>query len=106
VAMSSVLFSLCGLYVGTKVTSLNSFMITTIPFEVALCLPPILFLFGVFKSSLWLAHPGVAAINLITADKSSWHISTLILALWIIPTYLLCKNSVSSSFRRMGGAKL
>lgn len=106
VALSSALFSLCGLCVGSNTRSLNSFMIATVPFEIFLCVPPILLVFGVIKSKLWLIHPGVAAIKLIKADQSLWYVAVLSLVLWIVPVYFLCKKAVMKSFRVMGGAKL
>lgn len=106
VAFSSVLFSLCGLMVGSNIKTLNGFMIAMVPFEVFLCLPAILSLFGVLSSSLWILHPGVAAIELIQGKQEHWVIALLVLIVWIIPAFFLCKSMVSKSFRRMGGAKL
>lgn len=106
VALSSVLFSLCGLWVGANIQSLNSFMIATVPFEIVLCVPPILYLFGVIKSKLWLIHPGVAAISLIKGDSTLWYVAILSLLVWMLPIYLCCKKAVKKSFCAMGGAKL
>ncbi len=106
VALSSVLFSLCGLIVGANINSLNGFMIATVPFEIILCLPPILYLFGVIKSSLWLIHPGVAAIRLISGRIDLWQIAVVSITIWIIPAFALCKKAVAKSFVSMGGAKL
>jgi fluoroquinolone transport system permease protein len=106
VALSSVLFSLCGLLVSSNIKSLNGFMIASVPFEIVLCFPPVLFVFGVIKSKFWLIHPGVAAINLIKAEQSLWYLSVLSLIVWIVPAYVLCKIAVVKSFRAMGGVKL
>ncbi|MEG0892159.1 MAG: ABC transporter permease [Oscillospiraceae bacterium] len=106
VALSSVLFSLCGLMVGSNIKTLSGFMIATVPFEIFICVPALLFLFGVLKSELWLLHPGVPAIRLICGDTNHWYLSAMSLMLWIVPAYLLCKKAVVRSFCAMGGVKL
>lgn len=106
VALSSVLFSLCSLIVGSNIRTLNSFMLAIVPFEIIICLPALLYLFGVIKPGLWALHPGVAAIRLISGDPAGRSFSVLCLALWCVPLYLICKRSVVRSFSRLGGAKL
>lgn len=106
VALSSILFSLCGLAVSSNIRSLNGFMIATLPFEIMLCVPAILYQFGVIESSTWLVHPGVAAIYLIGGQTELWYMAALSILIWILPIYILCKKAVNKSFISMGGAKL
>ncbi len=106
VILSSIIFSLCGLFVGSNIKTLNGFMIATVPFEIILFLPALLYLFGVITSDLWTIHPGVAAIRLISGDLQLWYLSVFFLALWIVPIYLACKKAVVKSFSCMGGAKI
>ncbi len=106
VALSSVLFSLCGLAVGSNIRSLNGFMIATLPFEIILCVPAILYQFDVIKAPGWLIHPGVAAIYLIGGQMELWYVAVLSILIWILPIYILCKTAVKKSFVSMGGAKL
>lgn len=106
VAFSSILFSLCGLFVGAKIQTLNGFMIATVPFEILLCGPSILYLFGLLNSEFWILHPGVAALKLICGEVKLWYVTIPILLLWSIPAYLLCKKAVNQSFSKMGGMKL
>lgn len=106
VALSSALLSLCGLLVSAHIKTLNSFLIATVPFEIVLCLPAVLWLFGFFKASVWIFHPGIAAIRLIYGDSQLWYLSVLSLVLWLIPVYFACKKAVAKSFSSMGGAKL
>ncbi|MDD3362281.1 MAG: hypothetical protein PHW34_11480 [Hespellia sp.] len=106
VALASMLLSLCGLLIGSRIQTLNSFMIATIPFEIVICVPPLLYLAGILQSSIWILHPGVAAIRLIRADASQWYLSALSIVLWMIPIYYVCKKSVIKSFHKMGGAKI
>ena len=106
VALSSILFSLCGLAVGSNIRSLNGFMIATLPFEIILCVPAVLYQFGVIESSVWIVHPGVAAIYLIGGQMEVWYMAALSILIWILPIYILCKKAVNKSFVSMGGAKL
>lgn len=106
VAFSSILFSMCGLLVGSHVNSLNGFMIATIPFEIFLCAPAILYLFDFIKGAAWYLHPGVAAIRLIGGGTGAWYRDAAVLLLWMLLAYLGCKGAVKRSFQTMGGAKL
>lgn len=106
VMLSSVLFSLCGLTVGANIKSLNGFMIATVPFEIILFVPSLLYLFGLLKNVVWVLHPGVAAIQLISGKTKHWYAAAIVIALWIIPIYLISKKAVKKSFHSMGGAKL
>lgn len=106
VALSSVMFSLCGLLVGTSIRSLNGFMIATVPFEIVICAPAILYIFKILKSDWWIAHPGIAAIRIISGDSNLWYLSLGSMILWLIPIYFVCKKLVNKSFSTMGGAKI
>lgn len=106
VSFSSILFSLCGLIVGVNIKSLNSFTIATVPFEIILCVPSLLYFFGVLTSKLWLLHPGVAAVILIRGNQNLSGIALLTLILWCVPAFFLCKKAVHKSFCKMEGAKL
>ncbi|WKY44017.1 ABC transporter permease [Eubacteriaceae bacterium ES2] len=106
VAFSSVLFSLCGLSVGVNIKSLNSFMIATVPFEIILCLPPLLYLFGLIQSPLWLIHPGVSAIALISGQSQLGFPAILSIVFWIFPVFVYCKKAAAKSFISLEGIKL
>ena len=106
VMFSSLLFSLCGLLVATSIKTLNGFIIATIPFEIVLCFPAMLYAFGILKSTIWLIHPGVAAMRLILGVEQFWYLDILSLMIWILPVYCICKRAVVRSFIRMGGAKI
>lgn len=106
VGLASILFSLCGLSIGSNIKSLNGFLVMTIPFELVLCLPAILYLFNVIESGLWMLHPGVAAIRLISGEYQMWYLCLLSIVIWSIPVFILCKRLVRKSFISMGGAKI
>ncbi len=111
VALSSCLFSLVGLSIGANIQSLNAFTIVTVPFEIVLCLPPLLFLFKVIQSPLWLMHPGVSAIYLLmnhpqNAFFPQAFMALLSLIIWIIPSFIICKKKVYQSLISLKGAEL
>ena len=106
VALSSALFSLCGLIVGANIKTLNGFVIASVPFEIVICVPALLYLFEVLNSPFWTLHPGVAAIQLISGRGGLMPLSALSLIFWCAAGFLICKRAVANSFRRMGGAKL
>lgn len=106
VAFGSALFSLVSLIVATKIESLNSFMIATVPFEILICLPPILYLFDVISSPLWILHPGVASIRLINCEKDFFIFDIASLLVWGTTIFFICRNEVKKSFAKLGGGKL
>jgi len=85
--LASALFSLAGLLVGTRAPTLNGYMILSVPFELALFLPAILWYFassGILNTQsgwasclrfaahpAWIAHPGAAALVLIGSGGRS-----------------------------------
>lgn len=102
-ALSSFLCSACGLIAAERSRSLNQFVIFAVPFELILCLPPVLLLFG--HESPWLMlHPGVAAVWLIYGDAPNPLLCLLSLVLWCIPALLLCRKSVKRYLTSAGGA--
>lgn len=106
VALSSNLFSLCGLIVGARIKTLNGFMMATVPFEIIICVPAILYLFDILNGNIWLMHPGIAAIRLIQGESLLWWTDVISLVLWCVPIYLEAVKSVKKSFSEMGGAKI
>lgn len=105
IALSSALFSLCGLFAAAQVRTLNGFFIAVIPFEIVLCLPAVLALFGVLSAPWWVLHPGVAAIRLIGSSVPPVaEVASLIV--WTAVTLLFCRKVVQRSFYEMGGGTL
>lgn len=105
ILLASALCSLCGLIVAMSVTTLNQFLIYTIPFELFLCLPPALLLFGFDRPAL-LLHPGVAAVSLIFGDAGHPALCLLVLAVWGVLAFFLCLRTVRRNFVTMGGAAI
>lgn len=103
ITLSSFLCSACGLIAAERSRSLNQFVLLAVPFELILCLPPVLLLFG--YSNPWLMlHPGVAAVWLIYGDAPSIPLCFTSLVLWCIPALLFCRKSIRRYFQEAGGA--
>ncbi|NMS91189.1 ABC transporter permease [Clostridioides difficile] len=102
---SSVIFSLIGLMVASKVSSLNKFIVLTIPIEIICFIPPILNVLVDTKSSIDF-YPFNICISLISGDKSFIIINFLILILMTIITYFITYYFVCSSWKKVGGVKL
>lgn len=99
---ASFLCSACGLIAAQRSRSLNQFILLAVPFELLLCLPPVLLLFGL--DSPWLMlHPGIAAVWLIYGDAPGAVLCFLSLALWCVPALALCKKSVERYLASAGG---
>jgi fluoroquinolone transport system permease protein len=103
--LGSVIFSLLGLIVATRITSLNQFMVATIPFELICIVPPVVYLLG-YKKELMLIHPGCIVIQLITGEAGMNPTWFLLLFIWIVIIYDCAYRSVKSMFREVGGVKL
>lgn len=103
--LGSVLFSLMGLTIAARISSLNQFMVATIPFELICFVPPIAFLFGYEKSYL-MFHPGTIIVSTILGERHFDALTLLILLGWIILLYLITHNIVRKMFLSVGGVKL
>ena len=103
VVLSSFICSACGLIAARFSRSLNQFVLLAVPFEMAICLPPALLLFG-FDSPWLMLHPGVSAVWLIYGDAPNAALCLLSLFLWCIPVFVLCHGSVKRYFGKAGGA--
>lgn len=101
--LSSFLCSSCGLIAAERSRSLNHFVLLAVPFELVLCLPPVLLLFG-YDSPWLMVHPGAAAVWLIYGDAPSTPLCLLSLVLWCVPALCFCRNRIGRYFERAGGA--
>lgn len=107
ILLASILMSMCGLIVAYKTSSLNQFLIATVPFEIVIFIPALLYLFDLLQSDLWLLHPGVASIRLILGGNSLQIVVSLIsLCTFDFFVFVLCKRSVKQYFCQMGGGTL
>ena len=105
--LGSIIFSLCGIIVGAKISSLNQYIICTIPFEIVGFLPVIMYRLG-FQSEnfLMLIHPGCGVMQLIQG-KTEFIIPSLVsIIIWIALLFVIANKAVKKMFRQSGGVKL
>lgn len=105
IVLASFLFSLCGLIAAIKVTTLNQFIIFSVPFEIIICLPPALLLFGIEHPAM-LLHPGMAAVYLIHGSAANPLLCSIVLLLWGGLAFPVCLHVVRNNFLTMGGASI
>jgi len=104
VFLGSCFFSAIGLMLAANIASLNQFIIVTIPAEVLINLPAIVYLFG-WKPRWLLLHPGVSIIEL-CQNGADVIPAVFILILWTALSAMFACNAVTKSFRLLGGMKL
>lgn len=105
VLLTSFLCSACGLIAAQRSRSLNQFILLAVPFELVLCLPPVVLLTGFYRPWLML-HPGISAVWLIYGDAPSVPLCLLSIALWCIPALGFCSRSITAYFQSAGGESI
>lgn len=106
--LGSILFSLVGLIVATKINSLNQFIIGIIPLSTVVSMPPFLTFFG-FDNIFLRLHPGVIVLELILHGVQEGHAtldSALILCLWIAVFWFWARVNVKKMINYLGGIKI
>ena len=96
---SSIIFSLLGLILASKASSLNQFIVLSIPIEIICFIPPILNVLLDTK-----LYPFNICISLISGDKNFIMINILISIIIII--YFITYYFICSSWKKVGGVKL
>jgi fluoroquinolone transport system permease protein len=104
VFLGSCLFSAVGLVIAVHVTSLNEFVVTTIPAGLIINLPAIAWLFG-YQPRVLALHPGVCIIKMLQNAEGTLS-STAILCVWSVLTIAYAVHFVSKKFRSLGGVVL
>lgn len=101
----SAMFTLLGIIVASRVSSLNQFILATIPLELICFLPPLLYLFG-YDKSFMLVHPAVILIRFISGNSDHMLVLSLILIAWIALLYVIANKLTAKMFKSVGGVKL
>ncbi len=101
----SVLFSLLGLLAASKISSLNQFLLLTVPIELVSFLPAIIYLMG-YQKSILLLHPGCIIIRFLLGNNSYLLPLIILLFIWIGILYLITYYSIKKMFTEVGGVKL
>lgn len=104
VFLCSCLFSAIGLIVACRISSLNQFVIATIPAELLISIPAVAWLFG-YEKSLLLFHPGVCLMELCRGSERALP-ALMILLLWVLFFSFLAKRTVKNMLKSVGGVKL
>lgn len=103
--LSSVIFTLVGLIVATKIGSLNQFFMVIIPIEILCFVPAFLYLFG-YKSNVLRWYPINLCLGLI-ANKNENNMIAIILILTIIALLsIIAYRCVSKMWKSVGGVRL
>lgn len=103
-ALASIIFTLLGIIVATKITSLNQFLLWTIPIECLGFVPAILHLFGLTPAMLRF-YPINLCIDMI-GGKSPEAVQIFITVMLIVILGLIARKGVIDMWNSMGGLKL
>ncbi|MFD1179486.1 hypothetical protein ACFQ3W_24760 [Paenibacillus puldeungensis] len=104
VFLGSCLFSAVGLMVAAGIGTLNQFIVATIPAELIINVPAIVYLFG-WKPGWLILHPGASIIELCQNGPNAW-LAAIILAVWVGITAGVARHTVAKSLQALGGVKL
>lgn len=102
--ISSIFFTLLGIIITTKISSLNQFLLATLPVEILAFVPAILHLFRVTPSAL-AVYPVNTFIDLIAGN--SFSVIGLVLGIILnVLLFFITKKCVMKMWISMGGVKL
>lgn len=108
IMLGSILFSLAGLIVATKVNSLNGFMLGVIPIGTVLSLPPFLIFFG-FNNIFLQLHPGVIVLEHILSGVGIGRVkffAVVVLLFWIGVLWIWARINLKKMISNLGGVNL
>ena len=103
-ALSGILFTLLGMILATKITSLNQFILFTVPVEIACFVPAVLHLFQLLPTELRNYSANVC-MDMI-AGRSFTAAGILLLGAVIILLFYLAEKCVLKMWESAGGVKL
>lgn len=104
VFLSSCLFSSIGLIVACNSKTLNQFMLFTVPAELLIFIPAVIWMF--WEIGWWMRlHPGAAALELCLPQGGTLAPAAVLMA-WTAAFVLLAIHSVKRMLLRLGGIKL
>lgn len=103
-SLSSILFTLAGMIIASKIVSLNQFMIATVPFEIIVFIPAILHLCGIMPATMRV-YPPIVCMELVTGKMCSW-LGLLITIIFMILMFFVACRCVVRMWQVEGGVKL
>ncbi|WP_026663199.1 hypothetical protein [Butyrivibrio proteoclasticus] len=101
--LACVIFTLCGIIVATKISSLNQFILFTAPIEIIGFIPAILHLFGV--GSFPKVYPANVCMDLVMGKVPSF-LGLTVTVLTIVLLTMGANKSVLKLWQEQGGIKL
>ena len=104
VFLGSCLFSAVGLIIAANISTLNAFIIATIPASLFINIPAIAYLFG-FKTNWMILHPGVSIMELLVNGQNVLA-ALLVLIVWTALVIVLSCKVVQRMLQAVGGVKL
>lgn len=97
--ITSILFTLLGIALASKITTLNQFIIITTPFEIIMFVPALFYLFGKQNGVMKLIPPNICMGLLMEEHWNGW-IEGSILLLTIGLLFLWAVTATKSAWRR------
>ncbi|WP_195269188.1 ABC transporter permease [Eubacterium sp. 1001713B170207_170306_E7] len=98
----AMLFSMVGLTAATRISTLNQFIVLTVPIELLILGPAVLWGTGYRPRMLGL-HPGVAVYQLISGNPD-W--TALSLLLWLAAAFVMARAAYIKMTKSLGGVTL
>ena len=102
--LSGILFTLLGIIIATKITSLNQFILATVPVEVIAFVPAVLHLFGITPEFMRI-YPANVCMDMICGREFSVAGLVFTAAMIAVLFYAACRT-VSKMWQCEGGVKL
>lgn len=102
--LGSCLFSAVGIMIAANISTLNRFIVATVPAELLIYIPAIVWLFG-WKPGWLILHPGVCIIELCQNGANALP-AAFILVFWAALSALVASCVVEKSIRSLGGVKI
>lgn len=102
--LSSVIFTLLGIIIATKVTSLNQFILWTVPIEILGSVPAVFHLFGTSPAILHF-YPANVCMDMIAGNQVT-PVGLFFVVVLIIVLFIIARNCVLKMWKSAGGIKL
>lgn len=103
-ALSGIIFTLFGMIIATKITSLNQFVLWTVPIEIVGFVPAILHLFGISLAALrW--YPANVCMDMIAGNEGTL-IGLLITIALVVALFVAARKCILRMWQSTGGVKL
>jgi fluoroquinolone transport system permease protein len=102
--LSGTMFTLCGVIVATRITSLNQFILATVPVEIVGFVPALLHLFGVTPAAAGL-YPANACMDLV-AGRSASLLGLMLTVALIVLLFIAACRLVLKMWQEQGGVKI